>query len=738
MARPNRSSRQTGALQASLRSLDWPSLFVSLYAILSLLTFHPISPILLAGAALLLFPGLYLGRRLQSAAYRRTWNLASCSFVVLMLGIHLLVGTPSSVVLVYVSLFLLLHKWFNPRGIREHLEVWCLSTLVLLVGALEGRGLFSLFVFFGWGLSSVQLFNIIAVLRSWESPKTRATSPYQYASHSLRGIWGILPLMVLVTLSVFYVSPRVRPHDRTARAIRPLTSIERSAVQAGFSESVNLRSMSSIKQTDGIAFRVIDPPASVSPQQIRFRVSTLDGFDGWQWTRLEDGAPGVAQSLALASTNFHIPAQDGEAKPFSSTSNLMDWYYIRLVDYPNRLFPLPESTVALGGGLSIRNDVMLGHDGRVFVTGASPPREFQVLANPYQRGESGLPLLRGGVHPVHLHVPSPILEDVRGAASHMIPGTAITSLEKARHLSAYLRRNGKYTLDLDAYEDGPAALKEFLNHTLSGHCELYATAMAMILRSEGVPTRLVTGFSGAEYGAPYYGGASQDLVIGHKNAHAWVEVYDEEKGWNPFDPTPAVPLSTNPDFVSGSLKPFFQSNSKLIATLVEDYDYNTQRQLLVSLRYKAITWLRGWEHGALLRAWPRIKTNAAEPFIISLAFGLIVLNGLIAIAYFRLPVLRRVRKAASVGGAAGHRDAPRLFLDILVTLKAAEALDGPHASPRDIILRQAAAARVPYDQATRLAEQYTQWRYGASSRELEREIRKNLVLIRKSMSAHPS
>jgi hypothetical protein len=67
----------------------------------------------------------------------------------------------------------------------------------------------------------------------------------------------------------------------------------------------------------------------------------------------------------------------------------------------------------------------------------------------------------------------------------------------------------------------------------AGHCEYFASAMTVMLRSLGIPARYATGFLPGEYND--VGG---DYIIRQSDAHAWVEVYFADYGWITFDPTP--------------------------------------------------------------------------------------------------------------------------------------------------------------------------------------------------------
>ena len=90
-----------------------------------------------------------------------------------------------------------------------------------------------------------------------------------------------------------------------------------------------------------------------------------------------------------------------------------------------------------------------------------------------------------------------------------------------------------YTLQQPTRErDDP--LEDFLFSSGAGHCEYFATAMVMMMRSRGVPARLVTGFNRGIQNE-----VGEFEVVRKTNAHAWAEVYDVQRGWVAFDPTPA-------------------------------------------------------------------------------------------------------------------------------------------------------------------------------------------------------
>ncbi len=110
----------------------------------------------------------------------------------------------------------------------------------------------------------------------------------------------------------------------------------------------------------------------------------------------------------------------------------------------------------------------------------------------------------------------------------------------SKMVADYLRSNYTYSLNTNRSNN---PLDRFLNETKSGHCALYASSMALILREMGIPARYCTGF----VAQPNDGRAT---VLRSKNLHAWVEVFLDELGWVTFDPTSSSQTGGNPGEIS--------------------------------------------------------------------------------------------------------------------------------------------------------------------------------------------
>lgn len=113
----------------------------------------------------------------------------------------------------------------------------------------------------------------------------------------------------------------------------------------------------------------------------------------------------------------------------------------------------------------------------------------------------------------------------------------MTPYSKAQGICDYFRQNFSYSLSVDN-GSGAEVLDNFLYETKQGHCALFATATTLALRELDVPARYVTGYVVAGEGEAVDGGYKYTLR--EKDLHAWVEVYVDNIGWLPFDPTAAV------------------------------------------------------------------------------------------------------------------------------------------------------------------------------------------------------
>ena len=150
-----------------------------------------------------------------------------------------------------------------------------------------------------------------------------------------------------------------------------------------------------------------------------------------------------------------------------------------------------------------------------------------------------------------------------------VTASANNNYDRAALIQSYLRNNFKYSLDPPAIEPlDPVG--SFLFKSKSGYCEYFAAAMAVMLRTLKVPTRLVNGFQTGSYNS-----IGKDFVVRARDAHSWVEVYFTGYGWVPFDPTPADPNPVLP----GAWDDYVDTAALLWNEWIINYDFGHQVQL---------------------------------------------------------------------------------------------------------------------------------------------------------------
>ena len=136
---------------------------------------------------------------------------------------------------------------------------------------------------------------------------------------------------------------------------------------------------------------------------------------------------------------------------------------------------------------------------------------------------------------MYLQVPE-LSQAFRDVAARVVRG--LTVRDEAQATRDYLLANYEYSLNPTA-----TSIEDFVVNRHTGYCEHFATSMVLLLRSEGVHARLVSGFVATEWNK-----ASGYLIVRAKDAHTWVEVLDGSS-WVRYDPTPSsfqqVSLITN-------------------------------------------------------------------------------------------------------------------------------------------------------------------------------------------------
>ena len=254
-------------------------------------------------------------------------------------------------------------------------------------------------------------------------------------------------------------------------------------------------------------------PGAPSPPQHYWRSGVFVTYTGTGWQALSLAAGGAtppeagAPSHTTLQQHFEIVALHGQAqfaanRPISATSAAEV-----VVD------PADSDTALLAG----------------------PASTYSVTSWVTQASQSGLRAdgtdYPAAIRAAYLQLPVSLPSRVASLAAEIANGAA-NPYDKAARLQDYLRRTYKYQLDVPPPPSGRDAVDYFLYEAPGGFCSYFASAMAVMLRTLGVPARVATGYAMGEYD-----NARHAYRVTGAASHAWVEVYFPTYGWIEFEPT---------------------------------------------------------------------------------------------------------------------------------------------------------------------------------------------------------
>jgi len=147
-----------------------------------------------------------------------------------------------------------------------------------------------------------------------------------------------------------------------------------------------------------------------------------------------------------------------------------------------------------------------------------------------------------------------------------------TAYDKATAITEYLRSNIRYSTVVNPPSGGDPLVWFLFDHQ-AGFCNYYATAEVILLRSVGIPARMVVGFAEGEYVSPNM------YTVREKDAHAWPEVYFSGIGWVGFEPTSSQPDIARPlgDTAAGGESPD-RSNESTGSGIISRHDNGGQSE----------------------------------------------------------------------------------------------------------------------------------------------------------------
>jgi transglutaminase-like putative cysteine protease len=333
---------------------------------------------------------------------------------------------------------------------------------------------------------------------------------------------GTAIMTVGLTLAIFFVIPRIgagvlqKTHGEALRT-------------TGFSDRVDLGTIGSVKQDPQIVMRVELPDQpTVEKDRLYLRGLAYDQYNGRSWSH----SGTRRRSLSLVAEGVFLARPAGSRLPDSLSVPIRQDILLETLDTPV-LFAAPFAELVSGDFLAVQVDAMSGlhlplppsSRARYSVTSQVP----QLVAGDRAAMALAYP---DSIRSRYLQVP---VESQQVAdLAHRVVQQVSTPFGQTLAIQQHLLGNYRYSLEADtATLSHP--LDEFLFVRKTGYCEHYATAMVMMLRTIGIPARLVTGFLATEWNE--FGGY---FTVRQRDAHAWVEVYFPQSGWITMDPTPSV------------------------------------------------------------------------------------------------------------------------------------------------------------------------------------------------------
>ena len=402
----------------------------------------------------------------------------------------------------------------------------------------------------------------------------------------------------------------------------------------GFGSRVDLRARGRL--SDRVVMRVRSPQAAL------WRGQVYDTFDGTAWTASDSAAVAIGQS-------------DGQSFLISTgvtavpTRRLVTTFYVESKE-PNIVFAayapqqvfFPSTQLSVDQYQSIRAPIFLDQGLVYSVISEIPITQPELLRQ--------LPVGYGGADlSDYTQLPDDLPKRVVGLARGITAG-ATTTYDKVAAVQDWLRRNTRYNLDIPHDPPGANAIDYFLFESREGFCEHIATAMAVLLRAAGVPTRLVTGFGPGERNT-----FTGYFEVRESDAHAWVEVLYPEVGWVQYDPTFGVPPAA-PGLGGRFIAPeVLRAVGRFVSRMVPELVKAAAREVGAAL---------GAAAHAALSAWP-----------VAAGLAVLLLLGLIAVRRLRA-ARRRPRPPTGAAGA---------FLTLSETLRARGHPRGEHQTPAEFL-----------------------------------------------------
>jgi transglutaminase-like putative cysteine protease len=519
--------------------------------------------------------------------------IAACALGASYLSYHQFFGREPGVAMVVLLLTL---KLLEMRAKRDLFVVILVSFFVMMTDFFYSQSI---------GTALLMIAALIATLTTQLSFQYVNSVP-PFAKRLRLGAL-IFALAVPLALVLFILFPRIEG---------PLWGLpnDAGATKTGLSSTMAPGSISDLAQSDEIAFRAkfIDP---APPQdKLYWRALVLDNYDGRTWTQNPD--------KRKADIKPEVSLQ-GSGVRYEVTLEPTGQHWIFAIDLPRTTLVVPGNLVKFSSDMQAWATTPIDKRARYLATSFI---DYRLQADAPKSAMRAWLQLPPGFNPKTLEFAAKLRTDSASDAA------AVESV-----LRFFRTQNFSYTLQPPLL--GENAVDEFLFATRAGFCEHYAGAFVFLMRAAGIPARVVNGYQGGEIN-PVDG----YMEIRQADAHAWAEVWLEQRGWVRIDPTAAVaPERVQKNLVSVIPRRIFGG--------------------LINLNSGKESWLSKWRFnwGAINNAWNQwvlnYSTEKQKSFLQSLGFEnvdwqtmilLMTTLGGVVVAVIAVPLVYNRQKADPV------------------------------------------------------------------------------------------
>jgi transglutaminase-like putative cysteine protease len=429
-----------------------------------------------------------------------------------------------------------------------------LSGLLMVAGgaALSGEFIYGLFLVAFGVLSSMAL--ALGVVEA-AVPEGEPVPVRQV----LRPLSTGVGFAVAGAVAFFILFPRLNWNMMGPRASPGL-----GAATAGFSNTVRLGGAGTIKGNPRIVLRATLSPDPGKEQLDAYWVGrTYDIFDGQEWTSVVGPRRVGEWMLTLRPGADNLIHQRVELLPAYGARTLV------ALETPARMGHAATYTQAG------RRRTALQELGGGEVRFQEPAISYAYEAYSLPPGGSGHALrdLPPDEQDALLTLPEALDPRVAQTAARVLNGER-EPLAAAQKLAAWLQREHAYTLELSGDVEDPLA--DFLFERKAGHCEHFATALTLLLRTQGIHARLATGFFGGER-------VDGGYVVRAGDAHAWTHVLVPGRGFVTVDATPPAHRASQSSVVLQRLLSFYEALEARWRSTVVDYSFRDQMDVARAL-----------------------------------------------------------------------------------------------------------------------------------------------------------